>query len=224
MAGWQDAVANLQSQINTINSQISSLSGQEATNTSAINSLQTQVAAIQAEITSLLQSAPFGDYSGQIAVQINPLVSPATFSLTQGGYAAVPLSLSEIDGKLIRVHSAGVVTFDQNFPAQSCNYFVELGDPTNPGAPLVGLGGGVVASPLPYLYREFITDKTFLYSSTSGNIFVFADSSVDGFLSGSPTPVSLPSSFSIFPAAYFSNVSGTSTAKISVTDFRVTLL
>jgi hypothetical protein len=56
MAGWEDAVAGLQSQINTINSQISSLSGSEAANASAIAVLQTQVGALRVfEIAGFLE-------------------------------------------------------------------------------------------------------------------------------------------------------------------------
>jgi hypothetical protein len=225
MSGWQDAVAGLQTQVDAINTQISTLSGEETSEATVISSLQTQVAAIQTQITSLQQLAPFGDYSGQIAVLSNPVASQTVFSLTQGGTAAIPLSASDIDGKLIHVHSAGLMTFDPNFPSQTASYSIELGDPTNLTSGLTGLEQiniALVGQTAPY--RTFATDSVFFWNSTFGKIFIFSNGAVDNFLSGaSVTAFSPAPTFSVFPISQFSPGAG-SVAKISVTDFRVTLL
>jgi hypothetical protein len=161
------------------------------------------------------------DLSGQIAPLLNPPSSsggaPIVFSLSSGGYAAIPVSSSVTAGRLLRITALIRVN-----GGSGLNIDLRLGDPSNP------LQAAVVASPGNSIsnapYTEFFIHRTVLWDSVSGYLYNFPNANVDGssgYSGISVIPLASQNTFQFFVDLYAANPGITS---ISVTEFKVELL
>lgn len=215
-SGWQDAVANLQSQINTINSQISSLSGQEAADASAIGSLQTQVNALQAEITSLQQQVVLADLpASSIAVLSGLTASNQTVQLVGGGDAI--LQTDFLSDTVFRVRVAGEI-FIANNPGENVSFIILI---NGQGLASISPSGNNTRSPL------FFDILGFWDSSTQKLLFRSTSISVNFSGTGVPSTVENPESglISLPSAANFqfkiqANAGTTDSGSVTVREFR----
>jgi len=114
-AGWQPAVDNLQTQINSLNSEVSLLSGQETSQATELSLLATQVASLQTEVSAIQQQVSRGnllaDLSG-VSVS-NAFDAPVLLSLNGNSVLSMPIS-PNMDGRPFRITVLGRMSDDNS--------------------------------------------------------------------------------------------------------------